>query len=109
MKTRDMATPGFHRALTAHQAVPRAQHVASGVIEAIERQNRAMRELSRHAFPEADVVTDDAPAPIEQARVQRRHLAAATEAAALRRARAERAGRIVPELPRARQAAGEVA
>ncbi|MFE5549227.1 DciA family protein [Streptomyces sp. NPDC056534] len=69
VKTRDMATPGFHRALTAHQAVPRAQHVASGVIEAIERQNRAMRELSRRAFPEADVVTDDAPAPIEQARV----------------------------------------
>ncbi|MFG2395159.1 hypothetical protein ACGFYF_40770 [Streptomyces lavendulae] len=109
MKTRDMAAPGFHRALTAHQAVPRVQHVSSGVTEAIERQNRAMRELRRRAFPETDVVADDAPAPIEQARFQRRHQAAAAEAAALRRARAERAGRTVPELSHAPQAAGEVA
>ncbi|MFJ2847011.1 DciA family protein [Streptomyces griseofuscus] len=98
VKTRDMAAPGFHRALTAHQAVPRVQHVSSGVTEAIERQNRAMRELSRRAFPEPDVVPDDAPAPSEQARAQRRRQAAATEAAALRRARAEKAGRqIVPQ------------
>ncbi|WP_331725007.1 DciA family protein [Streptomyces sp. NBC_00040] len=109
VKARDMAPPGFHRALTAHQAVPRAQHVSSGVTEAIERQNRAMRELSRRAFPEADVVPDDAPAPIEQARLQRRRQAAVTEAAALRRARAERAGRTVPDLSHAPQAAGEVA
>lgn len=93
VKTRDMAPPGFHRALAAHQAVPRAQHVASGVTEAIERQNQAMRELSRRAFPEPDVVPDDAPAPIEQARALRRRQAAATEAAALRRARDEKAGR----------------
>ncbi|MEU3907262.1 DciA family protein [Streptomyces goshikiensis] len=109
VRTRDMAPPGFHRALSAHQAVPRVQHVSSGVTEAIERQNRAMRELSRRAFPEADVVPDDAPAPIEQARLQRRRQAAATEAAALRRARAERAGRTVPDLSHAPQAAGEVA
>ncbi|MFJ4321183.1 hypothetical protein ACIP46_38815 [Streptomyces lavendulae] len=109
VKTRDMAARGFHRALTAHQAVPRVQHVSSGVTEAIERQNRAMRELRRRAFPETDVVADDAPAPIEKARFQRRHQAAATEAAALRRARAERAGRTVPELSHAPQAAGEVA
>ncbi|MFE4336024.1 hypothetical protein ACFRQM_43710 [Streptomyces sp. NPDC056831] len=38
---------------------------------------------------------DDASAPIEQARAQRRHQAAITEAAALRRARAERASRDV--------------
>ncbi|MCX5278191.1 hypothetical protein [Streptomyces virginiae] len=109
VKARDMAPPGFHRALTAHLAVPRAQHVSSGVTEAIERQNRAMRELSRRAFPEADVVPDDAPAPIEQARLQRRRQAAVTKAAALRRARAERAGRTVPDLSHAPQAAGEVA
>ncbi|MEW1724313.1 hypothetical protein [Streptomyces sp. NPDC093109] len=48
-----------------------------------------MRELPRRAFPEPDGVADDAPAPIEQSR----HQAAATEAAALRRARAERAAR----------------
>ncbi|WP_333482826.1 hypothetical protein [Streptomyces mutabilis] len=93
MKTRDMAPPGFHRALAAHQAVPRVQHVSSGITEAIERQNRAMRELSRRAFPEPDAAPDDAPASMNDARLQRRRQAAATEAAALRRARAEKAGR----------------
>lgn len=57
-----------------------------------------MRELSRTAFPEPpDSVPDDAPTPIEQARAQRRRQAAATEAAALRRARAERAGTLSRE------------
>ncbi|MFE6023350.1 hypothetical protein ACFQ6O_43900 [Streptomyces sp. NPDC056441] len=75
----------------------------------MERQTAAMRELSRRAFPELDVVPDDAPAPIEQARAQRRRQAAATEAAALRRAHAERAGATVSSTPHPRQAAGEVA
>ncbi len=35
---------------------------------AVERQSAAVRELSRWAFPEPDVVPDDAPASIEQAR-----------------------------------------
>lgn len=56
-----------------------------------------MRELSRRAFGESAVVPDDARAPIEQARVQRRSHAAATEAAALRRVRAERAGTLGAE------------
>ncbi|MFJ9026265.1 hypothetical protein ACIRPU_40820 [Streptomyces sp. NPDC102259] len=64
-----------------------------GIAEAVERQNRAMRELSRRAFPESDVVPDDAPARIEQVRAQRRRQDAATEAVALRRARKERAAR----------------
>ncbi|MFD9825619.1 hypothetical protein [Streptomyces violascens] len=59
----------------------------------MERQAAAMRELSRRAFPEPDVVPDGAPAPIDQARAWRRRQAAATEDAALRRARAERAAR----------------
>ncbi|WP_331755863.1 DciA family protein [Streptomyces sp. NBC_01643] len=109
VKTRDMAPPGFHRALAAHQAVAPAQHIDPGITEAIERQNRAMRELSRRAFPESDVVPADEPAPIEPARAQRRRQAAATEAAALRRARAERAGAPIPAASHARQAAGEVA
>ncbi|MFJ2745387.1 DciA family protein [Streptomyces sp. NPDC087440] len=88
VKTRDMASPGFHRALAAAQAVEPAQRVDSGSSEAIERQNRAMRELSRRAFPE---VAAAAPSPIEQARAQRRRQAAEIHAAALRRARAERA------------------
>ncbi|MEU5161205.1 hypothetical protein AB0G74_16575 [Streptomyces sp. NPDC020875] len=58
------------------------------VTEAVERQTKAMRELSRPAFRETDVVADDAPAPIAQAHTERRRQAAVTEAAALRRARA---------------------
>ncbi|MFG2668852.1 DciA family protein [Streptomyces sp. NPDC048387] len=92
VKTRDMAPPGFHRALSAHQAVPRVQHVSSGVTEAIERQNRAMRELSRRAFPEPEPTPDGGPTPLEDARAERRRAADASHAAALRRARAERAG-----------------
>ncbi len=64
-----------------------------GIAEAVERQTAAMRELSRRAFPEPDTVPDDAPAPMKQARTERRRQADASHAAALRRARAERARR----------------
>ncbi|MEU1458067.1 hypothetical protein [Streptomyces avermitilis] len=62
------------------------------IAQAVERQTAAMRALSRRAFPEPDTVADDAPALIEQVRAQRRCQAAATVAAALRRARAAKAG-----------------
>ncbi|MFF8911442.1 hypothetical protein [Streptomyces olivaceoviridis] len=58
----------------------------------MERQTRAMRALSLQAFPEPEAA-DNQPTPIEQARTERRRQAAASHAAALRRARAERAGR----------------
>ncbi|GHB33030.1 DciA family protein [Streptomyces chryseus] len=83
---------GYRRALEAHRQAALRSRVDPHIAEAVERQNRAMRELSRWAFPETDVVADDAPAPIDQARAQRRREAAVTEAAALRRARAEKAG-----------------
>ncbi|GGV89904.1 DciA family protein [Streptomyces massasporeus] len=92
VRTRETASPGYHRALAAHQEAARPSRVDPAIAEAVERQTRAMRELSRRAFPEPDVVSDDAPALIEQVRLQRRRQAAATEAAALRRARAEKAG-----------------
>ncbi|TGZ12406.1 hypothetical protein DV517_75010 [Streptomyces sp. S816] len=60
---------------------------------AVERQNAVMRELSRRAFPEPDAVPDDTPAPIEQARSEHRRQADASHAAAVHRARAERAVR----------------
>lgn len=41
-----------------------------------------MRELSRRAFPDCDILVDDAPASIEQVRVRRRRQAAESEAAA---------------------------
>jgi hypothetical protein len=86
--------------------------VAPAIAEAVERQTVAMRELSRRAFPEPDIVPDDALAPIEVSRAQRRRQSAATEAAALRRARHERAAREsgttvrVGGRPRPRAAAG---
>ncbi|WP_086705734.1 DciA family protein [Streptomyces antimycoticus] len=84
---------GYRRAIEAHRQAARPSLVDPGIAEAVERQTAAMRELSRRAFPETDVVPDDVRAPIEQARLERRRQAAATEAAALRRARAERAAR----------------
>ncbi|MGW1947329.1 DciA family protein [Streptomyces sp. NPDC001940] len=92
-KSRETACEGYRRALAAHQEAAVPSRVDPGIAEAVERQTRAMRELSRRAFPETDVVPDDAPAPIEQARTQRRREADVSHAAALRRARAERAAR----------------
>lgn len=109
MKTRETASEGYRRALAAHLRAAAPRQVDPAIADAVERQTRAMRELSRRAFPETDVVPDDAPAPIEQARALRRRQAAATEAAALRRTRAERAGAIVPSVPHPGQVSGEVA
>ncbi|MDT9681009.1 DciA family protein [Streptomyces sp. TRM76323] len=96
VKTGETASPGYRQTLTAHRAaiadLPE-RRVDPAVARAAEEQIHALLELSRHAFPETDVVPADAPAPIEQARIQRHRQAAATEAAALRRARAERAAR----------------
>ncbi|MFF5188739.1 DUF721 domain-containing protein [Streptomyces sp. NPDC000345] len=83
---------GYHRAIEAHRQAAPPSRVDPAIAQAVERQTAALRALSRRAFPEPDTVADDAPALIEQARAQRRRQAAATEAAALRRARAEKAG-----------------
>ncbi|MFF9403823.1 DUF721 domain-containing protein [Streptomyces sp. NPDC014744] len=88
---------GYRRAIEAHRQDARPSRVDPAIAEAVERQTAAMRELSRRAFPEPDAIPDDAPAPLEQARVQHRRQAAATEAAALRRARAERSGTVSPQ------------
>ncbi|MFE3865971.1 DciA family protein [Streptomyces goshikiensis] len=88
---------GYRRVLQAHRQAAPPSRVDSGIAAAVERQNAAMRELSRRAFPEPPRGPDDAPAPINQARVQRRRQAAVTEAAALRRARQERAGTAMPQ------------
>ncbi|GAA2639622.1 DciA family protein [Streptomyces spororaveus] len=50
VKTRDMAPDGFHRALAAHQAVPRTREVTLDIAEAAARQTRVLRELSNRAF-----------------------------------------------------------
>ncbi|MER7048881.1 DUF721 domain-containing protein [Streptomyces jumonjinensis] len=86
---------GYRRAVEAHRQAAQPSRVDPGIAAAVERQTKAMRELSRRAFPEPDVVADDAPTAIEQARVQRRRQAAATEAAALRRGHSHRSRRPV--------------
>ncbi|WP_243762152.1 DciA family protein [Streptomyces sp. Tu 3180] len=86
VKTRETACEGYHQALTAPQAARPDRLVDPAIAEAIESQTRALRQLSRHAFPDPG----DRPSPIEAARAQHRRQAAATEAAALRRARTER-------------------
>ncbi|MFF4534230.1 DciA family protein [Streptomyces sp. NPDC001407] len=91
VKTRETTSPGYKAALAAHRSVAPARRVDPGIAAAVERQTAAMRELSRRAFPDAEPA--DVPAPLEAVRLQRRRQAAATEAAALRRARAERAAR----------------
>ncbi|WP_331729626.1 DciA family protein [Streptomyces platensis] len=78
---------GFRQALAAHQAAWSGQPVDPAVKEAVKQQSLALRSLSARAFPETE------PHPLEASRAQRRRQAAATEAAALRRARAEKAGR----------------
>ncbi|MCZ0211363.1 DciA family protein [Streptomyces sp. UMAF16] len=96
---------GYRRAIEAHRQAARPSLADPGIAEAVERQTAAMRALSRRAFPEPDVVPDDVTAPIQQARLERRCQAAATEAAALRRARAEKAGRQVAASQRLEQTA----
>ncbi|WP_432171189.1 DciA family protein [Streptomyces sp. 1222.5] len=91
-RTRETASDGYRRALAAHQEAAPPSRVDPHIAAAVERQTAAMRELSRRAFPEPDAVPDGAPSPIEQARTERRRQAAATDAAALCRARAEKAG-----------------
>ncbi|MGW3458298.1 DciA family protein [Streptomyces olivaceoviridis] len=93
VKTREMASASFHQALAAHQAVVPPSRVDPSIAEAVERQTRAMRALSLQAFPEPEQAADEQPAPIEQARSERRRQAEVSHVAALRRARTERAAR----------------
>ncbi|MGW2826391.1 DciA family protein [Streptomyces sp. NPDC001443] len=90
--TQEMASEGFRHALAAHQAARPEQYVDAAIAQAAERQTRALRELSARAFPEA-AASDDQPAAIEVAHIQRRREAAAAHALALRRARKDRADR----------------
>ncbi|WP_405640485.1 hypothetical protein [Streptomyces uncialis] len=75
---------GRRRAIEAHRQPPGPEG-GPGIAAAVERQTGAMRKLSRHTFPETPSVPDKAPAPIAQARPQRRHRALATDAAPLHR------------------------
>ncbi|MER6560555.1 DUF721 domain-containing protein [Streptomyces sp. NPDC001027] len=92
-KTRESASYGYHRALTAHRQAAPPRLAAPDITEAVERQTRAMRELSRRAFPEPEAMPDDAPAALAAVRARRRREGEASHAAALRKAREDRAAR----------------
>ncbi|WP_369394781.1 hypothetical protein AB5J72_50295 [Streptomyces sp. CG1] len=93
VRTRETASPGYKEALAAHQAVASPSRIDPSIAEAVERQTRAMCQLSRRAFPESETPSADQPAPIEAARLQRRRESEVARILALRRARAERAAR----------------
>lgn len=92
VKTRETASAGYKEALAVHQAVASSPRTDLSIAEAAERQTRAMRQLSRRAFPEPEASSGNQSALIEAARLQRRRESEATRVLALRRARAERSG-----------------
>ncbi|MFD3937843.1 DciA family protein [Streptomyces sp. NPDC058611] len=92
VRTRETAAAGYHRALEAHQRVYTQRQADPAIAAAVERQNRVLREASRHAFPEPEAAHDDQPAPVDAALAQRRRDGEAVRQSALHRARAERAG-----------------
>ncbi|MFI1606957.1 DciA family protein [Streptomyces griseofuscus] len=87
------APEGYHQAIAAHRSAAPPSRIDPGISKAVARQTRAMRALSRWAFPEPEMSSDDQPTPLEAARVQRRRESEATRALARRRAWAERANR----------------
>lgn len=93
VRTRETASAGFHRALAAHQAVPRTREVTLDIAEAAAQQIHALRELRRSAFPDPEESANQQPAPVDSV-LRRRREFAATETAALHRARADRARRL---------------
>ncbi|MFD5779730.1 hypothetical protein [Streptomyces sp. NPDC126933] len=60
--TRVNACEGYRRALAAHAAAAPVRSADPGIAEAVERQTRVLRALSRHAFPEPGTVPDVEPA-----------------------------------------------
>ncbi|MFB7467282.1 DciA family protein [Streptomyces sp. NPDC056224] len=93
VRTREAAAAGYRRALESHQQVHTRRQPDPAIADAVERQDRVLREASRCAFPEAEAARDDQPTPIDAALAQRRRDAEAVRLRALHRARAERAQR----------------
>ncbi|MFD4474818.1 hypothetical protein ACFWPU_01700 [Streptomyces sp. NPDC058471] len=61
---RNMRATGFHQALAAHQSAPPAPRADPDIVQAVERQTAAMRELSRRACCESGALTHDVPAEV---------------------------------------------
>ncbi|WP_432246894.1 hypothetical protein ACRAR1_01670 [Streptomyces sanyensis] len=92
-RTRESASDGYHRALAAHRAVAPPRQEDSALAAAVVRQEQVRRELAATAFPDIEQdQEDEVPMSLEDVRAQQRQAAEAVRAAAIRRARAERAG-----------------
>ncbi len=93
VKTRESASAGYHRALAAHRAVAPPRQEDPALTAAVVRQEQVRRELAATAFPDVEQDQEnEVPTSLEDVRAQQRQAAEAVRAAAIRRARAERAG-----------------
>ncbi|MEU8653636.1 hypothetical protein [Streptomyces sp. NPDC048737] len=95
MKTRQTASAGYRRALEAHRVVAPTRREGPALAAAVVRQEQVRRELADRVFPDVGQ-EDEVPPSLEDVRAQQRQTAEAVRAAAVLRARAERAGRPVP-------------
>ncbi|MER5696105.1 DciA family protein [Streptomyces mirabilis] len=92
VRTRETASDGYRRALEAHSRTAPPHREDPAIAEAVERQTRALRELSERAFGvEQRAAAASRATPIEDAQAERRRTAAAVHAMAVCRAREERA------------------
>ncbi|MDV9186840.1 hypothetical protein R6L23_01080 [Streptomyces sp. SR27] len=106
VKTRESASSGYHRALTAHRVVAPPHQEDPALAAAVVRQEQVRRKLAATAFPDVEEdQEDEVVASLEGIRDQQRQANEAVRIAAILRARAERAGRPAPAaVPALRQA-----
>lgn len=105
VKTRRARRLYYHRALAAHRAVVSPRQEDPALAAAVVRQEEVRRELAATVFPDIEQdQEDEVPTSLEDVRAQQRQAAEAVRAAAIRRARAERAGQTgTPDVPVLRQ------
>ncbi|AVI00099.1 DUF721 domain-containing protein (plasmid) [Streptomyces sp. WAC00288] len=97
VKTRETASEGFHRVLALHHKVWQPFQQDPALAAAVGRQEQVRLDLGARAFPDAGEDQEgQAPTSLEGNRAQQRQANDATRIAAILRARAERAGRVVP-------------
>ncbi|MFC8270373.1 DciA family protein [Streptomyces cinereoruber] len=106
VKTRETASAGYRRALEAHRAVIPPRQEDPALAAAVERQEQVRRELAATVFPYVEQdLEGEVPPSLEDICAQQRQSAEAVRAAAIQRARAERAGcTMQPTVPTLRQA-----
>ncbi|MFI8426042.1 DUF721 domain-containing protein [Streptomyces sp. NPDC085479] len=105
VKTRENASAGYRRALAAHRAVAPPRQEDPAMAAAVVRKEQVRCDLAENAVPGIDQ-ENEAPASPAEVRVQERLETEEIRAAAVMRARVERAGRSVPLVAPALRQAG---